>query len=173
MNEEQIIRAIQSGNDRQSNAGVSCFFEQQKFQNGLKKLIGNEDDFKDIFLETKSIVYQKIRDRKYQHKDNLDGYFYIIGRNIWLKKNKKKLDISFDDALLPTILTSKQEEEIAFVMEKFNQLGEICRKIIWMHEVEGKPQKKIAEEIKYTSYDALRKKYGKCWKKLLDLFKSK
>jgi RNA polymerase sigma factor (sigma-70 family) len=174
-NNNKIIQAIHKGNNSE--------LLQLLYKNLLPKVIqmvisknGTEDDAKDIFQDAVIVFMREYRYGKFDTSKPIEGYIFIISRNLWintLKRNNKMVqtdDMSIYESIENEINTDydidEREQEIKGI---FKHLGKMCMEILQAQIFEGLDYKEIAEKIGLASGDVVKTYKNRCKNKLLDL----
>jgi len=141
----------------------------------IKKNSGTEEDAYEVFQETLYQIIVRSKTRGLMIEDNFEGYLFICGRNIWLKKlNKSKKNVR-NQSLMELISEEDQTaEQIVFqdrwdlFEEKISQLSENCKSLLQSY-FKRVPYETIIKEYGYASKNVAFQRIHKCKKKLTQL----
>jgi RNA polymerase sigma factor (sigma-70 family) len=142
----------------------------------VKSKNGTEDDAKDVFQDAVIIFMREYRYGKFDITKSIEGYIFIISRNLWintLKRNNKMIQTddmnifeSFGYETAAQYDIDEREQEIKGI---FKHLGKTCLEILQAQIFEGLDYKEIAEKIGLASGDVVKTYKNRCKNKLLDL----
>lgn len=137
---------------------------------------GNAEDSADVFQESLLTVLKQAKMNKLELKVPFGGYFYIIYRNIWLGKlrKRKKEQLRIQD--LKQYNSNNTAEEMAKEIELTNkrtemlyecmgQLDEPCKKLMG-GKLKKKTGKELMELLKLPTVNAVHFRMFKCREKL-------
>lgn len=134
------------------------------------------DQGDDILQQTLAILLQKLENGSYQFQENTSPATYAISIAHHLISNQKrsKQRQSLDIESFTNILWTKNDwtdlkQTVTFYL---SLLGEDCKQLIQLRELEGYKYKEIIEEKrmpKYNSEGALRNKFQNCWEKWMEM----
>jgi len=133
--------------------------------NYICKNRGTVEEAKDVFQDALLICYDKAQDEKFELKGQFGGYLYGICRFLWLRKLKKKSNITVTtledniELVDPAWLASQEgEERWQLFQEIFTRLGSDCQRVLQLF-FKGTRLAAIAEEMGYTNTYVKLKKY--------------
>lgn len=136
---------------------------------------GTSEDARDVFQEGMIVLFRKVNTPDFELTSSLLTYFYSICKYVWSNKlRKKKINtVQMENAPELTDTHSIQEdlereERSAFYMQKFNQLGDGCQKVLTLF-YEGTKMKQIAEVMGFASSNYATKRKHKCKEQLMKL----
>ncbi len=160
-------------------------FYQENFKNIQCYIIknnGTEQQAKDIYQEAFIIIWQNIKNDKFQPEStsSINGYLYTIAKNKWmdyLRSNQYKKTVNSDSFQLINISEDVNEKivddklhtnRLEKGMKAFNNLGSSCKELLTKFYFENKSMNQIAEELELDSASTRNKKY-RCMMKLREL----
>ncbi len=138
---------------------------------------GTTDDAKELYQDAFMIVYQKIIDGSFKLNASIRTFLYTVARNLWLKKlrdNKKNNTIE-DIESLQIVTTDNDynweiDDQEKKVIEKLNQLGENCQKLLQLYYYNKKSLREIATILVYKDEKNARNAKYKCMQRLRRFF---
>lgn len=143
---------------------------------------GSLQDAEDLFQDSIITFMNQVWQKKYQLQDDtkLSTYFFAIAKNNWLKKlerdgKKYNWDLQFlknqseiisnDSAI--EIMIEKEEIESSWTI--FNQLGELCKKVLTAYYFEEKTMEEIALTFGFTNAQTAKTRKFRCMQDLRNL----
>ena len=133
---------------------------------------GREEDAHDIFQEAMVVLFEQLKEGKFELKSSLKTWIYAVCRNKWLKHlEKQKRNIRLvdfeqaDEILLPENF-SEAEEKSKSLRKSLEQLGMQCRKLLLLYYYFKKSMEEIAADLNYTNADNAKSQKYKCLQKL-------
>jgi RNA polymerase sigma factor (sigma-70 family) len=137
---------------------------------------GTREEADDIFQDAVMILYKKMKDGQAAEIENVDGFVYLICKNLWVNRVSKlnkniKIDnhIDYIDqsiGILDGIISV--EKNIAF--EKlFEQVGEKCKQLLVLAIYNKMSMEEIAQKMDFTSSNAAKTHHYRCKQKLAEL----
>jgi RNA polymerase sigma factor (sigma-70 family) len=173
---QRFIEGLKERNDSVIQEIYNTFFPN--IEQFIKKNRGNSDDAHDVFQEGIQMLFSEVIKKDFIIQTGLNNWFFMVCRNIWLKKlNKKaKLPVTFDTE---TELISEenietqisQNERKQLYLKKLQELSEMCRKILLLFFDKIK-MGAIAEQLGYKNANVVKKKKSGCQKKLIELIQA-
>ena len=131
---------------------------------------GRDEDAEDIFQDGLVVIFKKIRARELELTCSFRTYLYVICRNLWfvkLKKRKRYIHEFTDLEEFKDIAYDNDHQQDELELEKFRlyqthfyTLGEDCKKVLLLF-MKKKSLKEIALEMGYRT-----EKYAKTRKYL-------
>src|SRR3954451_18777648 len=157
----------------------------QKFSDKIKWMVlqnkGTETDAEDVFQDGLLLIYKRTLRDNFVINSSFGGLLYVICKNIWIKKLKKKgvrtVTIKeFKEQYSTEEDTFKLTEEWGVLNErkdllhqKLAELGEGCSELLRLNW-SGKSLDEVAQILK-VSYGYARKKKVGCMGRLMELMK--
>lgn len=139
---------------------------------------GTEQEAKDIYQEAIIVLYEKIKEDRFELQCKIKTYLYSVCRRLWLKRltekskfagNLVEVDhfIEVNDEM-PQI----EEREIKYkqMAEALIQLGEPCKTLIEDFYINTHSISMITEKFGYTNADNAKNQKYKCLMRLKKLF---
>jgi RNA polymerase sigma-70 factor (ECF subfamily) len=130
-----------------------------------------DDALQDVFM----VVWEKRNNVK---EDTLQSFLFTIGRNIFLKHNRRKaVHLKFEKQNQEVNHTKSPEDEILdkefdrHLQEAISGLPEKCRTVFLMSKKDGMTNQQIADNLR-VSVKAVEKQITKAFKILRDKLKS-
>jgi len=138
---------------------------------------GSEEDGADIFQEAIVILIDEIREGKFRGESKIKTFLYGIARNLWLmelrtreRRKKREENYMYSEPLIEE--AKIPEKEIGALDLLFNQVGDVCKKILLGFYYENKSMKMLLKEFDFKNEQVLRNRKNLCMKKLKDLISS-
>lgn len=126
-----------------------------------------DDALQDVFM----VVWEK---RNNVQEETLQSYLFTVGRNIFLKHNRRKaVHIKFEKLNQEEILSQSPEDEILDkefdrqLQAAISDLPEKCRTVFLMSKMDGMTNPQIADSL-HVSVKAVEKQITKAFKILRD-----
>ena len=144
---------------------------------------GSEEDALDIFQEAIIIIYKKAESDGLVIKQSFYNYLYTICKNLWMREldRQKKgktmastLALDEEDGFDPGFdigLAARERGLHRLYVEKFQQLGEGCQKVL-RYFFDGHTMQHIASVMGFKSEGYAKKRKHQCQKKLIDSIQS-
>ena len=137
---------------------------------------GSKSDAADIFQDALIVIYDKIREPKFQLTCSIKTYLYSICRNLWLKKlaKRKKQTVVKDTVppieLMPNIAEILEtNEQTTLVANLLKQIGDDARQILIYYYFEGLKTKEVTEKMGFANDFVTRNKKSNSLKRLRTL----
>ncbi len=142
---------------------------------------GTDDDAKDVFQESMIVLYDKVKEGKFELNCKLKTFIYSVSRRIWLKKLSYssrytgKVEDFEDTIQVEDDIVSHEEKDLQFYKmdEALNMLGEPCKTIIEDFYLKNRSMQEISEKFGYTNSDNAKNQKYKCLQRLKRYFFSK
>ncbi|MEM7658100.1 MAG: sigma-70 family RNA polymerase sigma factor [Bacteroidota bacterium] len=139
---------------------------------------GREEDAQDVFQDAVVVLFRKAQDPDFELTSAFGTFLFGIGKKIWLKKASrrgKRPEQSLEDETLAEEFEVEAElertERNQLFRAKIQQLGQNCQKLLRLF-FEGRPMKKIAQEMGFASDGYAKKRKFQCKQKLTQLIKA-
>lgn len=142
---------------------------------------GSDDDAADIIQEVMLVFVKMVREQKFRGESSIKSFLYSICRNLWITELRKRKSTAArneryeedkDQLSLDVSEQIQRNENLKFVMDLFEQLGERCKQILTLFYFEELPMKEICERLEFSSEQVLRNKKYKCLSTLTEQVKS-
>ncbi|MBN1952419.1 MAG: hypothetical protein JW801_14555 [Bacteroidales bacterium] len=149
----------------------------------IQKMITNnsgvKEDAQDVFQDAMVILYRNLKEKKIEHTGTLNGYLFILCRNIWFNRKKRKtlyvgssLDMTETWVTDPTILEEiYRNERLNLYRSKFEELSENCKRVLRMF-LNGVPIRDITETMGYRSVQHTKNRHFRCKMSLIAKIKA-
>lgn len=168
---ERFINALITGNEKVTKEIYIKLFP--KIKSYVLKNRGDSQDASDVFHDGLMYIIVTQKEKRTEIK-SLEGYLFVVCKNIWLKTLKNKV-IKTD-----TLTLVDKEEELSsfiveqqlfdFYIEQFDLLSENCKEILGSY-FNGLSYEEIVTEYAYASVNTVRQRVFKCRAKLIKLIK--
>ncbi|MEQ9425145.1 MAG: sigma-70 family RNA polymerase sigma factor [Cyclobacteriaceae bacterium] len=137
-----------------------------------KRFSIRNEEFEDIFQDAVIILYEAAIDGKLDNlKCNLKTYLFAICRNQLLKKHRLEKRVDAKELEIEIHFREWMEDateniKAIDVKNQINQLNEPCKSILTMAYYHNSDGKTIADELEYSSKEALKVQKSRCLKYL-------
>ncbi|MBC7389612.1 MAG: sigma-70 family RNA polymerase sigma factor [Opitutaceae bacterium] len=180
MNQKEIIRCIQEGNDSKA---LSYLYDHTliKVRGYIKKNNGTKDEANDIFQDAVIIFFKYVKNNQFDVEKDIDAFIYTVARNLWIDKAKKERRMVYYDNTeiyeqredSSNQLSDLISQEKAIAMKSvFDRLDEKCRKILQYYVYEKRSMKEISLLMGYSSEDVVKTNHYRCKQYLTKIVKS-
>ena len=174
--DKEIIAGVQAEDDR-----IIKYWYQRDFsyvKNYILKNSGTESDAKEIYQDAFLVVYQKITDGTFRPTATIKTFLSVVARNLWLKQlrdNHHPMTVEdigeLQIADIGDTYDWRADEQEKKVMEKINQLGQGCQKILKLYYFNKNSLREIAEKLEYKAEKNARNAKYKCMQQLRKTFR--
>ena len=173
LNTTEIVQAIK---DDKSEKAL-----QQIYRDSLPSIVrfikekrGSRSDAEDCFQEALLVLIKKIKLNKYNDTYEVKNFLFVIARNIWFNKLKRKGMFSDDeiqqmnvaDDSIPLdekVIASEREQGIKQLL---SLAGEKCRELLHLVLFENKKLKEVQEIMGFKSEGVVKTTHFRCKDKL-------
>jgi RNA polymerase sigma factor (sigma-70 family) len=181
LTDQEILEKIKSKSD--PNQAISQLYSQHygMLEHYIIQNSGSADDAADLIQEVMLVFVKLVSEEKYRGEASVKSFLYSICKNLWITelRKRKSTEARHDryegekDQLESDISTQiSKNENLKFVMDLFNKLGEKCKQLLTLFYFEELPIKEITEKLEFSSEQVLRNKKYKCLQNLTDQVKS-
>ena len=132
---------------------------------------GREEDANDIFQEAMVVLFQQLKEGKFELKSSLKTWIYAVCRHKWLKhleKQKRNVRLTdfeqADEIVLPENLDTGENSKS--LRKSLEQLDMQCKKLLLLYYYFKKSMEEIAADLNYTNADNAKSQKYKCLQKL-------
>ncbi|MFL0684873.1 MAG: RNA polymerase sigma factor [Algoriphagus aquaeductus] len=181
LNDQEILDQIKSKSN--PNQAISQLYSQHYGM--LEHLIltnsGQAEDAADIIQEAMLVVVKMIRNEKFRGESSLKSFLYSICKNLWINElRKRKSNLYRNEQYeneksqidLSVVEEIQQMENLRFVMNLFETLGEKCKQVLTLFYFEELSMRDICEKLAFSSEQVLRNKKYKCLQSLIQQVQS-
>lgn len=181
LNDQEIFDQIKSKSN--PNQAISQLYSQHYGM--LEHLIltnsGQAEDAADIIQEAMLVVVKMIRNEKFRGESSLKSFLYSICKNLWINElRKRKSNLYRNEQYeneksqidLSVVEEIQQMENLRFVMNLFETLGEKCKQVLTLFYFEELSMRDICEKLAFSSEQVLRNKKYKCLQSLIQQVQS-
>ena len=170
MNDDQIIRFLLDGDDKQRKLALSAIYglSFRSISNVVRRMGGTKEDIEDIYQEALLVLYKNLLTNKFRKDSSLKTYLYSISKNIWTKsfnKKVKKSNLAFDNSGLKTEVQSEINSDL--FSELFNHISDSCKKILVQFYFEKRSMEEIMDSFQLGSIQAAKNKKYRCLQSLI------
>ncbi|MFN3759819.1 MAG: RNA polymerase sigma factor [Algoriphagus aquaeductus] len=181
LNDQEILDQIKSKSN--PNQAISQLYSQHYGM--LEHLIltntGQAEDAADIIQEAMLVVVKMIRNEKFRGESSLKSFLYSICKNLWINELRKRKSNQYRNEQyeneksqidLSVVEEIQQMENLRFVMNLFETLGEKCKQVLTLFYFEELSMRDICEKLAFSSEQVLRNKKYKCLQSLIQQVQS-
>lgn len=165
------------------NQAISQLYSQHygMLEHYILQNSGSDDDAADLIQEVMLVFIKLITEEKYRGEASIKSFLYSICRNLWITELRKRKSTAArhdryegeKDQLDSNISEQiSRTENLKFVIDLFEKLGEKCKQILTLFYFEEYSMKEICEKMDFSSDQVLRNKKYKCLQSLTDQVKS-
>ena len=169
-NSKIIIDCIRTGNNSDA---LKYLYKDPLFK--IRKFIlnnsGTLDDADDVFQDAVIVLFEYVKNGKYNEDYDLDGFLFRVARNSWtdIARKKQKIikesltgfDISDNTDFLGDAM---KDEQLNTFHELFNKLEENCKKILSYVIFDKKSMKEISELMGLKNEKVAKSQHHRCKK---------
>lgn len=185
--DEEIILAIQGDRPDYCNAALRQLYLDKMITAKVRNLIamfGNSKiDTDDILQEGIMLLYDLIREKKFQQKSNVRTFLIGICKNLIRNYGKKVDRIVLDEEIkddtnldneaqnpeVQLLLIEKSEETVVrdrILGQLLEKLSENCRAVLTLYYFHAKNMTQIAEDRKFKNANIAKKAASRCREQL-------
>jgi len=176
--DKKIIQDLLSSSSHANNLALDSLYS--RFYPIMHKFVvsnkGTDEEAKDIFQEAMIILYENIKNGKFEQKSSIKTYLFSTGRFLWLNELKKKKKIQFsemdyesikDDS--PSFSGEPQTDQSTMLISLLDKMGTTCRNILTMYYYKKLSMKEIALQLNFGSPESAKVQKNKCMNKLKNM----
>jgi RNA polymerase sigma factor (sigma-70 family) len=181
LNDQEILEKINSKSEL--NQALSQLYSSHygMLEHYIIQNSGSVDDAADLIQEVMLVFVKLVSEGKFRGEASIKSFLYSICKNLWITELRKRKSTDArhqryegeKDQLDTDISTQiSKNENLKFVMDLFEKLGEKCKQVLTLFYFEELPMKEICEKLEFSSEQVLRNKKYKCLQSLTDQVKS-
>lgn len=174
---QQVTQQIQTGDER----GLQYVFEQSSrycVRTLIKKTGCDMADAEDIFMDAILIFRENVLAGKLKYLSNLRTYLFGICWNVWRDLNRSRskwrneqneierqvyLLVGQEDRPFAWEDQEEMRQQVQLVSHALNQLSDKCRELLNYVYIEQRPQKEIANLMKFASPNVVKVTRHRCY----------
>lgn len=181
LTDQEILDQIKSKTN--PNQAISQLYAQhyRMLEHYIMQNSGSEDDAADLIQEVMLVFVKMVSEGKFRGESSIKSFLYSICKNVWITELRKRKSAQArheryegekeqQDRDVSEQLA--RSENLKFVMDLFDKLGEKCKQVLTLFYFEELPMKEICERLDFSSEQVLRNKKYKCLQSLTDQVKS-
>lgn len=139
---------------------------------------GNETDAEDLIQDVMVAFVDLVQQGKYRGEASVKSFLYKLARNLWITELRKRNSTTKRNELFEMErdqLTDDVSDYITYqesqqtVAELFNQMGDMCRKILTLFYYDQLPMRDILKQTNYENEQVLRNRKYKCLKEIAEM----
>ncbi|MCU0388352.1 MAG: sigma-70 family RNA polymerase sigma factor [Chitinophagaceae bacterium] len=140
----------------------------------VKYMGGSEEDGADVFQEAVLVMIEKIREKRFRGDSSVKTYLFGIVKNQWLmelrtRERRKKREEQYMSGEPYIQNTLEYKKSNADLNNLFNQLGEVCKRILVGFYFENKSMKALLDQFEFKNEQVLRNRKNSCMRKLKEI----
>lgn len=181
LTDQELLEQIRSKTN--PNQAINQLYEQHYgvLENYILRNSGDQDDAADLIQEVMLVFVKLVTQGKFRGEASIKSFLYSICKNLWISELRKRKSMSArneryemekDEMDLDISEEISRNENLRFVMDLFEKLGEKCKQVLTLFYFEELPMKEICEKLEFSSEQVLRNKKYKCLQSLTDQVKS-
>jgi len=169
-NSKFIIECIRTGNNSEA---LKYLYKDPLFK--IRKFIlnnsGTLDDADDVYQDAIIVLFQYVKNGKYNDEYDLDGFLFRVAKNSWIDIARKKqkiikesligFDISDDTDFLGDAM---RDEQLNVFHTLFNKLEDNCKKILSFVIFDKKTMKEISGLMGFKNEKVAKSQHHRCKK---------
>ncbi len=181
LTDQELLEKIKSKSDLNLALGQLYAAHYGMLERYIIQNSGSADDAADLIQEVMLVFVRLVSEEKYRGEASIKSVLYSICRNLWITELRKKKSTEArheryegEKDQLESDISSQisKNENLKFVMDLFEKLGQKCKQILTLFYFEELPMKEITEKLEFSSEQVLRNKKYKCLQSLTDQVKS-
>ncbi len=175
--DRKILESIRTGN--QQNV-LEMLYDSAlpKVSRYVLRNRGTMEDVQDVFQDAVLVFYTKVKTGHFKEGFDIDGFVYIIARNMWVNKMKENYRFQMEE--YPEIAdhgnyveATEKQEVIDAVNALLAELGDPCEKLLKYSVYQSLSLQEIADKMNYTTTNVAKTYVYRCKKKLVKLIENK
>lgn len=175
LTDQEIVRAIKSGNDHQA---LKQLYKDNysRIERFVMNRGGRRSDAKDIFQETVIIFYVNALKPDFKLTSTLSTFLHGIAKNRLRKElGKKGKTLSLNEDILNLLVDIPDESFLEVdkkeqvIIETLEEIGPRCKSILYEYYFYKKSMKEIAKAMDYTNAANARNQKYRCKEELKKL----
>lgn len=178
--DKEILDCIRT---RNNNKALSYLYEESlvKVRQYILKNSGTKDDANDIFQDAVIILFNQVRQDKFNEAYSIDSFIYSVSRNLWIDKVRREKKFSSYESPEQFASISDEGDHLDDLISKektmamknvFNKLDEKCKQILNYVIHDKYSMKEIKEKMGYSSENVAKTTHYRCKQYLKELVKS-
>lgn len=181
LSDQEVLEQIAS--KKNPNQAISQLYAQhyRMLEHYILQNSGSTDDAADWIQETMLVFVKLVSEGRFRGDSTIKSFIYSICRNLWITELRRRKSTesrherfeSEKDQLDPDVTEQiHRTENLKFIMNLFEQLGEKCKQVLTLFYFEELGMKEICEKLQFSSEQVLRNKKYKCLSSLTEQVKS-
>lgn len=181
LTDSEILEQIRTKTN--PNQAISQLYSQHygMLEHYILQNSGSDDDAADLVQEVMLVFIKMVTEGKYRGEAAIKSFLYSICRNLWITELRKRKSTAarhdryeVEKDQLDTNISEQisKNENLKFVMDLFEKLGEKCQQILTLFYFDEYSMKEICDKMDFSSDQVLRNKKYKCLQSLTDQVKS-
>ncbi|MGL5890359.1 MAG: RNA polymerase sigma factor [Bacteroidia bacterium] len=168
--DQELLEGIKAGENQAFRLAHVRYFAMIRYF--VTHNSGREEDAHDIFQDALVILYEQLREGKFEQRSSLKTWLYAVCRNRWLKqlqKNGRFVNVTDFEPVEPLELQNENENRDAqhtLLKDALTRMGGPCRKLLLLYYYFRKSMEEIAAEMNYSGADSAKNQKYKCLQRL-------
>lgn len=174
----KIVESIKRGDDA---SALDYLYNQplKKIRKYILSNNGTREDANDIFQDTVIVLFNQIKKEKYNVDLDLDGFLFVVARNLWVDKVRKEKKRSVKDFSQEYDYTDHSnqlkdlitKERSTALNQVFSQLDERCQKLLHYSIYDKLSMREISVKMGYSNENVAKSNHYRCKKSLAAIVK--
>jgi len=135
---------------------------------------GTTEDAQDVLQESLVILWERIRNGRFEYRAQLNTFIYATVKNLWSQRLRQKkrlssgeIDPEAHEDPSPSILDALiATERVEMVRDALETIGEQCRRLLLLFYWEEQSMEEIAVRLGFANADTVKAKKYQCKKAL-------
>jgi RNA polymerase sigma factor (sigma-70 family) len=150
-----------------------------KVRNYVTNNKGNNHEADDIFQDAVISLYKKIKTNELLEVENVEGYLYLICKNLWINRINKlnkntQIDAlnEFEETSFDALFSIIEDEKRYAFEQLFEKVGERCKELLINVIYNQMSMDEIAEKLNFVNANAAKAHHYRCKQKLVELIEN-
>ncbi len=135
---------------------------------------GTRDDAEDMLQEAVVVLWERVKNRTYEHSAALSTFVFATVKNMWLRRlarARREVVSGMNDDVTPcddrsAFDTVVEDEQAGLIVAALNKLGDPCRTLLLLYYWEELPMAEIAKRMGFANTNTVKSKKYQCKKAL-------
>ncbi len=172
----KIVDSIEKGDN--SSALKHLYGEPlKKVRNYILKNNGSRDDANDVFQDAVIALFNLIKKGKYDRSKDLNGFLYVVAKNLWvdkIRKDKKREITDFSESYDHTdysdhLKSMMSQEKLTAFQTLFNMQTPRCKALLHYSIYEKLSMKEISDKMGMSNENVAKATNYRCKQALAKL----
>jgi RNA polymerase sigma factor (sigma-70 family) len=140
---------------------------------------GSQDDAHDVLQEAVVVLWERVRQGKFEARAKLSTFIFATAKNIWLRRlarQRREMPTDLQDEIQPSADPSPLDEMVETetaerVARALTRLGEPCKTLLMLFYWEEASMEEIAGRLGFANAETAKSKKYQCKKALTNLLR--